>query len=424
MTLDLSEVTDRLISLVSSQWATAPIWTELGGGPRFTPGFTGLAPDVVSAETGPNLSMYLYHIEPDNASESLWWRPQMFGGPAGEPSRFLPLSLNLFYLLFAHSEKSHDEEQEMMSVALRIFHASPIVRNAPGAPTAWELSLTMEHRSYDELSRLWQATTVPIRMSVVYRAAVVFIDPDTMPDAGPDMTRFTVAAGPAPLPLPQPTAPAPPVLLGTFSEDTYQPPTGAPVEFSHAPAVVAAGQTAWVFGGPELGTPGRSDKIFIVTPNGGEADVTTWLVTAQSSAAKLVLTLPAAAGTVPSGAPTPGWYQLRVGSGALGSAGAVRSAPVSLGVAASVNPAGGPVLTGPTPFTVTGSGFTPGATAVLTGSVPLTSVAASPAAGQFAVDPSGTSLTFAPPAGPPGAVVPVRVIVNGVESDPALWVTL
>ena len=46
-----------------------------------------------------------------------------------------------------------------MSVALRIFHANPIVRSAPGAAVPWELTLTMEHRSYDELSRLWQATT-------------------------------------------------------------------------------------------------------------------------------------------------------------------------------------------------------------------------------------------------------------------------
>ena len=89
-----------------------------------------------------------------------------------------------------------------MSVALRIFHANPIVRSDPGVPVPWELTLTMEHRSYDELSRLWQATTAPLRMSLVYRAAVVFIDPDAMPAAAPKTTSaFTVAADPVPLPL-------------------------------------------------------------------------------------------------------------------------------------------------------------------------------------------------------------------------------
>ena len=36
----------------------------------------------------------------------------------------------------------------------------------------------MEHRSYDELSRLWQAAATPIRLGVVYRASVLFLTPD------------------------------------------------------------------------------------------------------------------------------------------------------------------------------------------------------------------------------------------------------
>jgi hypothetical protein len=61
---------------------------------------------------------------------------------------------------------------------LRIYHANAIVRSDSGADPAWQLTLTAEHRSYDELSRLWQATTVPIRLGMVYRAAVVFLTPD------------------------------------------------------------------------------------------------------------------------------------------------------------------------------------------------------------------------------------------------------
>src|ERR1039457_2514797 len=121
MTLDLSAVTDSLIGLVKSQWATAPIWTEIGGsppGPTFSPNFTGLAPDAVHEESGPQLSMYLYHVESDNARETLFWQPQMLDAPAGEPTRFLPLALDLFYLLFAYSKTSYIEEQEAMSVAL------------------------------------------------------------------------------------------------------------------------------------------------------------------------------------------------------------------------------------------------------------------------------------------------------------------
>ena len=416
MALDLSAVTDTLLDLLKSQWGAAPIWTELGS--VFTPGFTGLAPDIAFAEGSPQLGLYLYHIESDTATESLFWQPQVTTA-GGEPTRFLPLALDLFYLLFAYSETSYQQEQEAMSVALRIFHANPIVRSEPGTVVPWELTLTMEHRSYDELSRLWQATTVPLRMSLVYRAAVVFIDPDQMPDAAPNPTAYTIAADPAQLPPPAQG----PALLGTFSEGSYQPPAGQPVPYSHSPAVVAAGQTAWLLGSG-LGTPGNSDSVYLLPPGGTEIDVTAWTVPAQSSAAKVVLTLPSATGTPPAGAPAPGRYQLRAGSGAAGSAGAVRTAPVAVDIAAFVSAAAGPVLAGSAPFTVTGTGFTAGATQVLMGTTALTEVASSPAAGQFSVAPGGTSLTFAPPPGQAGTTVQVRVLVSGVESEPALWVTL
>ncbi len=89
MTLDLSAVTDTLIGLVKRQWPTAPIWAEIGGSPpapTFTPTFTGLAPDAVRQESGPQLSMYLYHVESDNAQEALFWQPQLLDVQTGPPT--------------------------------------------------------------------------------------------------------------------------------------------------------------------------------------------------------------------------------------------------------------------------------------------------------------------------------------------------
>jgi hypothetical protein len=422
MTLDLSAVTDSLIGLVKSQWTTAPIWTELGGGPAFTPSFSGLAPDAARKESGPQLSMYLYHVESDNAQETLYWQPQVLDAAGGQPVRFLPLALDLFYLLFSYSETSYTEEQEAMSVALRIFHANPIVRSGPGTAVPWELTLTMEHRSYDELSRLWQATTVPLRMSLVYRAAVVFIDPDAMPQAAKDTSAFSVAADPVPLPVPGPGGP--PVLFGTFRHGSYLGPTGVAVSFSQSPASLPAGQTAWLLGSG-LGSNGVSDRLYLVAPaSGAEVDVTAWVAAADSSASRFVLTLPATVGTAPADAPAPGLYQLRVGSGALGSPGATRSGSVPVSIAAHVDPVAGPVLAGPAPFTVNGAGFAPGTAEVLIGTVALAKVAAPPAPGEVRISPSGTSFSFSPPAGTTGTVVPVRVRIGGIESDPALWVTL
>jgi Pvc16 N-terminal domain len=196
MTFDLSAITDSLIGLVESQWATAPIWSEVGGkgppGASFTPSFTGLAPDAARAQPGPQLSLYLYHVESNNATEAIFWKPQMLADSSGQPVRFLPLALDVFYLLFAYSESSYIEEQEAMSVAMRIFHDQPVVRSESGAVTPWELTLTLEHRSYDELSRLWQATTSPLRMSLVYRASVAFLEADKMPEEPKETTSLGV----------------------------------------------------------------------------------------------------------------------------------------------------------------------------------------------------------------------------------------
>ena len=62
MPLDLSAITDSLIKLVKSSWDCAPLWAELDQGsppaptnPSFTPNITGLAPDVLPKESGPQL---------------------------------------------------------------------------------------------------------------------------------------------------------------------------------------------------------------------------------------------------------------------------------------------------------------------------------------------------------------------------------
>jgi Pvc16 N-terminal domain len=349
MTFDLSAVTDTLLNLVWSNWpeSTGPIWTEggatlsdLAGPAFFLPTFTGLAPDAVRSQSGPLLSMYLYHVEPDNAREALFWRPEILATPSLDPTskagptRFLPQALNLYYLLFAYSEASYIQEQEAMSVAVRVFHDHPILQAPTGAAVPWELTLTMEHRSYDELSRLWQATTAPLRMSVVYRAAVVFLDSaETMPKPAQEATSVSVISMPPPS---SSVAVGQPVLFGTFSESSVTGPSG-PVPTSQAPATVAPGQSAWLVGS-DLGVGGVSDTVYLLPPGGGaEADVTEWAVRGNSSppsldvdpsGTKLRLTLPS------TGAPTPGDYQLRVGSGVLGSPAATRSRLVPISVVA------------------------------------------------------------------------------------------
>ena len=403
MTLDLSAITDSLIKLVKDAWANAPLWEELEAdsppglpAPTFTPTFSGLAPDVLPKEAGAQLSLFLYHVEPNNAAESLFWAPQILSGGAGggQPVRFMPFALNLYYLLSAFSEDNYHREQQAMSVALRIFHANPILRG-PGAPP-WELTLTMENRSYDEMSQLWQAAATPLRLSVVYRAAVVFLDPDTMPAAAKPTAVVNIG-------VKQTTASASGTseLFGTFRRASYVGPGGHPVPFTRAPGTVAPGQQVWLIGANLSGAP-----ITLVSETGVAVDVSGWVVTAASTPTRVVLQVPDAVGSPPGPPPATGRYQVRVG-GDL--------APLSL--AAYVDPTGGPVLPHSASIGLTGEGFVAGATDVQVGSIPVP-------ANRITVGAGGTSLSFPTPSGPTGTVAPVSVRVRGIESDPALWVTL
>jgi hypothetical protein len=252
----------------------------------------------------------------------------------------------------------------------------------------------MEHRSYDEMSQLWQATTAPMRLSVVYRAAVVFLDPDTPPAAAPETKGFNVVVEQAA--APSGTA----ELFGTFRRASYVGPAG-PVSFTQAPATVAPGQQVWLMGANLTGAP-----IKLISEEGVSTDISGWVVTADSTATRVVLQVPDAVGSPPGPPPAAGRYQVRVG-GDL--------APLSL--AAYVDPAGGPVLPHTPSISLTGDGFVSGATEVLVGTIPVS-------ASQITVGAGGTSLTFPTPAGPSGTVAPIGVQVRGIESDPALWATL
>jgi len=176
--VDLSSVTDGLMSLVEHAWPSKGEWEEPGAIEWFKPEISGFGPDAIRDREEAQLSIFLYHVESDNAQEARFWNPQILA-EANPAVGYLPLALNLYYLVSAYSNSKigYAEEQAAISIALRIFHANAIVHE-PAATPAWELSLTMEHRSYDELSRLWQATTAPLRLSVVYRAAVLFLTPE------------------------------------------------------------------------------------------------------------------------------------------------------------------------------------------------------------------------------------------------------
>lgn len=414
MIFDLSVVTDTLKKLVDAEWPNAPLWTPAT--PQFAVNITGLSPEAARLGMGAQLSLYLYHIDENHAQESLFWtaQSQSAGGP---PVKHQPFALDLYYLLSAYAEGNYIQEQQAMSVAMRVFHENPLVRGAGVDGKQWEVTLTLERRSYDELSRLWQATTSALRLSAVYRAAVILVEPEQGPPAAPPVKVIDLAVEQgAAAPVPQ--------LLGTHREVRYTAPGGAAVTFVQDPATVAAGGQVWLVG---TGFDTIAGERLILTgpyPGSGQVDVSAWLVAPPEPvpATRRALLLPAATGVPPAGAPVPGRYTVRLEGTTGADAVPFSTADVPLNVAAAVSPAGGPVLPAAASYTVNGTGFEPNDTQVLLGTIPLQPAGgAVPDPGQFLINPAGTALTVVPPAGLRAGTYQIRVRVAGIESDPALW---
>jgi hypothetical protein len=273
--LDLSEITDFIVH----QLTTAM--------PNSTLKVTGASPDAAQKE-GNCLIVYLFHIGEDPHQ-----RNARFAGQRVQPIPFQPLAIELRYLVSAYAGTDFILEQQAMSIALRLFYETPILKMPNNRV---RLTVTMQPESADELSRLWQSFTVPARVAAIYRVSVVFLAPPEPPPAPKPPTEWTVVADP---------------------------------------------------------TVSSSDRPPDVTP------------------------------------PAPGDPDVL--------------APDGDGV-----------------FTVHGAGFVSRATEVLIGTVGLQETDAPPAAGQFLVDPSGTSVQFRLPATLASGDYPVRIRNRYFEAKP-VW---
>jgi hypothetical protein len=418
--LDLSVITDHLVNLLNGC---------RGDPSEFTA--TGMPPDEIRNESECQLSLYLFHVSPDK-----YQRNSPVSGPWADPAKtktrvppipYQPLSLNLYYVLTAYykGKGAYVKEQQAMSTALKCFYEEPIVKFPLGGGDQGEFCLTMEVESADEIGRLWQAITSSLRLSVVYKASVIFIEPPTPPTLAKPPDTINLAISPASLPF----ATAGQVIC-TYIRVDYVGPNATPLQpdprsFELVPAVVAPGIPARRFHLYGAGlNQSISDHLYLVFPNSTEQEVTAWMVANPAppaapvqTAAKLTLDLPT------TGIPPAGVYQLRVGNGEpIGHVDALRSNATPFSIAAWVDPAGGPLLS-PSGgvYTLNGIGFVPGALEVLLETVPLSQESAV-GPGQFDVNGAGTAIRFQLPSSLPEGRYGVRVRVNGVESSPVKWV--
>lgn len=418
--LDLSIVTDALRDQLTKCIATTPLF-QSNGGPvadyAITP--TGDPVDVVRIEDGTHLSLYLFHVVEDKFQKNALTSNPNGGYPRSQPIPLQPLALDLYYLLTAFSRAGYLREQQAMSIAMRCFHEHPIVTTTvPFGPLHPEqFSLTMEVQSVDEVSRLWQAVTTPLRLSAVYRVAVIFISPEPPPPPAPIVQQLRLLEGSGQVPF----ATAGGQLIGTGTTVTYRPPDSTVIKpktasYELAPAIVAPGNNVVIYGAGLSGL-----NVFIEDPGGAEADITGWINPGAEtpSDTRVTLAFPAAVGVPPAATPNPGIYVLRVG------AGTVRSNGVPIGIAARIDGVGNPPLLNSAAglYTVAGAGFT-GHVETILGTSALTSAGAPPKPGEFQVTGGGTQIQFKAPGSLAAGTYPLRLRVQGVESPPSWWVVV
>jgi hypothetical protein len=422
-TPDISKVTDALNDLL-----TAAIAASTGPPlniPHFNVGVSLASPETARHQPPCQLSLYLMHVGRDP-----FWRNTPVNGPVPQGAQSQPLSLNLYYLLTAWADADYTSEQQAMTIALQAFHSTPIYRLPL---TNDEVTITVEADTIEEMSRLWQAFTVAMRLSCVIKVGVVFVTPAQVaaPPAPPPVTA-NVAVGPIPAPA------DPPVLYAAMNLAfaPYPPPADPTEEAVTGGDLVAVGGSTVIVRGASLDRPTAAEVYLSRADGTGEVRVTAVPSWRQAGAdpGELRLILPTAYADPGTGSPPPpaatplaGSYRLTVGRDTPTPK--VRSNAIPLIVAARIDGMTGPAAPAPgAVYTLSGAGFgpAPGATTARLGGLALAFTAApTPGPGQFAVAADGLTLTLALPSPlPPSGAYPVSVVVDGAPCLPGPVVSL
>ncbi len=433
--IDLSSITDELIALLKDRFDISPAKWNAQNAPIaiFDAHITGAMPEAVrgSHEGDCQISLYLLHVSQDKfyrntplpAPYTNMQQNPATSGPYPQTNRKTPLSLDLYYLLTAFAKDNYNLEQQAMGIAMRCFHENAIILNAPQ-----HFTMTMETQTADEMSRLWQALSTPLRLSVVYKVSVAFVTPTEKPVA---LQPPPEAVGLAVMPSGT-VSEAHARLFGAAVRESFIVPKDAEaghvtdISYVLAPGLVRSDDDLIVTGDGL----NRADfaKVYLRDSDDGavakEFEITAWRqAPALPTDLRLhfpdtVAALPGAPGPLVS-SPPPGRYWLCVGSGS-----APRSNIVPISVAAYIDNA----VTPPAPsphhldpgaggvYTINGRGFISGSTEVFVGGAALASGGTGD--GQFQIT-GGTQIQFKPPAALPSGTYGLRVRVNGVDSPPS-----
>lgn len=424
--LNLSLVSDVFLRLIERGINTSPEWPSPG------PLAAVLAhpPDRLAGDL--TVGFYLYSIMEDahqkNAPAS---------GNESLSIQFTPMPLQLYYILTAHSDLAGDastsREQLMMGLAMKALHDRPFIdeHSFIGPVRLFSNALVgrgnqfrvvLQPTTPHDAVQYWTAGSQPLRLAAYYQVSVVFLEPDRQPSRTGRVLTYGIHT----------FLRGSPHLEYSLNRVQYTLPDGTSRTVEFRPAEAPFGGDI-EFRGTELS--GDDTRLMIQHtswPQAIEAEANTWGITASDS-----FVLARVAQFAGSERVLPGQYfaSIRVVTNRTMPDGSVRrfengSNQVPFAVAPRIDALA-------FPGTLTGRWFNPDLLAgdaiqLFIGPDRLTRIEPNPpppapplppAAGQFQVIDETTLQFRVPATATPGTVVPIRLVIRGVESAPR-WESL
>jgi hypothetical protein len=177
--LNLGHVTVTLIKLIEQYFMhVSPVWAE-----GTHPTISAQSPDVLS---GNAIGIYLYHITEDAHYKNM--PPPGKGEP---PVRYVPMALNLYYQLSAHSASDDPLlEQHMMGIAVKALHDFPIIDDSTEIVEEDRIlhtelqgkdnrmKIVLQPIAHNEAVSYWTAGSTPLRLATYYQVSVILLEPE------------------------------------------------------------------------------------------------------------------------------------------------------------------------------------------------------------------------------------------------------
>ncbi len=180
--LDLSLVTTTLTNLISQWIKQSPLkgaLTKLAVSP--------LPPDKLKGDQ--TVGLYLYSVEENAQYKNV-------DSPSPDPlfpERYIPMGLNLYYQLTAHSDLLDDTaatlEQTLMGLSMKALHDYPRIDDSitVGGAKVFPFDLqgtdnmfrvTLQPVPFTDAMQYWNAGTQPLRLAAYYQVTPVLLEPE------------------------------------------------------------------------------------------------------------------------------------------------------------------------------------------------------------------------------------------------------